>query len=292
MLTSSLTALITFLVCTPAAVFSLRSRYTPAYRLLCFGVFALGLAKLFRFRPLADNHLEPALYRITTIHNLPIAAAAVSAIAAYTAVLVVSLPHPRLVRPILWAVGGTTAVFLIVFCLSYGSTFSGRPASDGLNDPVQAMTWALPLLVVLTVNTAIAALSIAEIQRRPRGAGWGTPLGLLFVGIGGLLYVANKVLHLAVSTNNDASPLLGPITLIGLIALPMSAIALAFVIYSPHVRELINRRWRYRHLRRSLDRISARKAWALSADDVKTHAMLVDAADDALTQRSQPDTAS
>jgi hypothetical protein len=292
MLTSSLTALITFLVCMPAAVFSLRGRYTPAYRLLCFAVFALGLAKFFRFRPLADNHLEPALYRITTIHNLPIAAAAISAIAAYTAVLVVSLPRQRIVRPLLWAVGGTTAVFLTVFCLSYGSVFSGRPASDGLSNPLQAITWALPLLIVLTVNTAIAALSVSEIRRRPRGTRWGTPLGLLFVGIGGLLYVANKVLHLAVSTGNPDSPLLGPITFVGLIALPMSAVALALVIYSPHVRELINRRWRYRHLRRALHSISPRRAWELSADRAQTHALLVDTADDALTKQSRPDTAS
>lgn len=292
MLISGLTALITFIVCIPAAVLSLRSRYTSAYRLLCLAVFLLGLAKFFRFRPLADNHLEPALYRITTVHNLPIAAAAVSAIAAYTAVLVVSLPRHRLIRPILWAIGGTMVAFLIVFCLSYGSTFSGRPASDGLSSPVQAITWVLPLVIVLAVNTAIVALSLSEVRQRPQGSRWGTPHGLLFVGVGGLLYVANKVLHLAISTTSEESVLLGPVTFIGLIALPLSAVSLAFVIYSPHGRELIDRRWRYRQLRRADKQLSARKAWGISADEIRTHALLVDAADDAITYGSRPGTAS
>lgn len=290
MLLSALSALGTFAVSVPAYFLLARRTYTSSYRILCLAVVFLGMAKLCRFRPIADHHVEPGLYTITSVHNLPIGLAATCAIAAYTAVLLAAVSDATTRRRIVSTVGVITLAFWVCFIIGYGGTASGRPASDGLGNPVQALTWALPLLIVLIVSTAVVAIAAREIHlRRPR-AGVGVPHGLILAGIGGVFYSLNKVAHIGLSTIGAPGFLISGATFIGLVALPMSVLVLAVVVYSPPLTEFANRTWRYRQLRVADSSLRPAPAWSLAASAQDSHAFMVDVADETIVSASRDTT--
>lgn len=291
MILSSLSALGTFAVSVPAYIFLFRRNYTWTYRILCLAIVFLGLAKLCRFRTIADPYVEPWLYGLTGIHNLPIAMAASCAIVAYTAVLLAAVSRTSTRVRIIIAVGVITLLFWVSFSIGYGTTASGRIASDGLDNPAQAVAWTLPLLLIVVVSSAVVAVSLREINLRPPKSGIGVPHGLIIAGIGGIFYSLNKVIHVGLSTIEAPNFLIGTVTFIGLIALPLSVLVLAVVVYSPPLSELANRVWRFRRLRSADNSLTTAAAWTMSADPLASHRFMVDVSDEEI-MNAQRDIAS
>lgn len=291
MLASSLSALVTFAVSVPAYVLALRRGYTGTYRLMCLAVIGLGLAKLWRYRPIADVHIEPWMKQITGVHNLPIAMAATCAIVAYTSVLLAAVTKRTARRNIGFAVIPAIGAFWLCFTTSYGGAQSGRPASDGIDSAGQALSWALPLLIVSVVSAAVVTISVREIHLGPARSGLGVPHGLLLAGLGGLGYSLNKVVHVALSTIEAPGILIDAATLVGLIALPMSVVVLAITVYSPPVSELVNRLWRARRLIHIDQTLTHSAAWSIAADPQRAHEHVVDVSDDQI-MGARRDTAS
>lgn len=286
---SGLSALGTFAASLPAWTLLARPSYALTYRLLCLAVGLLGLAKLCRFRPLADNHVDPWLYSLTGVYNLPIALAATCAVVAYSALLLAAVTSPRSRRTVVVTIALTLVVFWTCFALGYGGQATGgRPSTQGVDNAAQTLSWALPLVILTAVNLSIIIACTRALRRRNSAAGIGVPHALLAAGIGGLIYGLNKVFTVGLSTLSAPTVIIDTVTIIGLISLPSSAIVLAIVVYSAPLTDLLNRLWRYRRLRDTIGSLSRAEAWSISRDAQQTHETLIDAADKSITSVDVP----
>ncbi len=265
MTVSNLSALLTFTFCLPAALLITHDGWSIKYRLLSASVLLLGLAKLSRYRPVADTVIEPLTTAITGIHNIPIAIAITFAIGGYSCILLSLINDHRVLR---WTVGTLltlTISFLVTFPFSYGSRFSGRISEDGITSPVQIIFWSLPLFLVLSVNCSLVILCAMELRSKTSSVL--LPAGVCTSGVSGIVYATSKVAQLVISSNAPTSPLLSTATLVSLLSLPFSAIAIALVVYSSAARALIDRLSRYRSLRKYDSTKSRRESWIASRTD-------------------------
>ncbi|MGP9725358.1 hypothetical protein ACT3SZ_15215, partial [Corynebacterium sp. AOP40-9SA-29] len=128
-------------------------------------------------------------------------------------------------------------------------------------------------------------------SQRPAGSGIGVPHGLIVAGIGGVFYSLNKVVHVGLSTVGAPPFFIGIATFIGLVALPLSILVLAVVVYSPPLSDFANRLWRYRTLRRADESLRWTAAWKLAGDPLRAHEFMVDVSDEAI-MTAQRDTTS